>query len=195
MAAGKNAASAILEKYGFAALDADELVHGAVQEIEADILSAFSADAAASGIRLVGADGRLDRRALGRLVFPRPELLARQEALVYPAVVRRAEAEIAARISAGCAGVILNAAVLYKTPALMERCGRIIFVDAPAVVRLARALRRDNLRFGQVVARFRAQSGLFSAYAATGIPMVRVWNCGGLAALERKLVAAFNRRI
>ncbi|HBG65559.1 MAG TPA: dephospho-CoA kinase, partial [Treponema sp.] len=89
MAAGKNAAAEILaQRHQFAVVDADELAHDAAEQAKAQIVQEFGAMAAQRGIRLLREDGSLDRRAVGALIFSDPELVRRQEAIVYPQINR-----------------------------------------------------------------------------------------------------------
>ncbi len=191
VAAGKNAAAEILARYGFVSADADILAHRAVEQSAARILEAFSAEAGARGIRLTAADGTVDRRALGNLVFSSPELLARQEAIVYPAFGKLLEAFL--RENEG-RDIAVNAAVLYKTPDFLRRCSKILYIRAPKLLRYLRARRRDRLPRSQIAARFRAQTGLLQKYEATGIPVLKISNTGSVRHLEAQLRRALNLR-
>ena len=187
MAAGKNAACALLENRGWLCIDADKVGHAAAAAKEAEIIETFTPFAAARGIKLTGDDGHLIRRALGTLLFSDKTLLAIHENIVYPAI------ESAVRsIIDGADGknVVINAAVLYKVPPLMQLCRRIIFIDAPLYLRLRRARRRDALRFALILQRFIAQKNMLSSYRKTGIPLTRIQNSSTLQKLEQKLIKA-----
>lgn len=184
MAAGKNAAAAILERKGFFSIDADLFVHEAVTKAAPRILEAFAEPAKARNIILTLPDGSIDRRALGRLIFPDPVLLAEQESIVYPVLtglVRTCMTSHADR------SIILNATVLYKTPDLMNMCSRIVYIDAPAVIRFFRAKTRDRMKTIQILQRFHSQADLLHRYTQTGIPVSRIMNTGNLDDLEQKL--------
>ena len=79
-------------------------------------------------------------------------------------------------------GLAINAALLYKTPSLLRQCKKIIYVDAPLLVRAWRIRRRDRLPLLQIIRRIKSQKGLLQEYerfaADYGIEMVRVWNWG-----------------
>lgn len=179
IAAGKNFVCSILEERGFFCLDADEVIHKIIGNKQAEILSRFSQSAASRGINLRAADGSLDRRALGKLLFKDSALLAEQEKILYPEFVARAQKLIDANKEGGLA---INAALLYKTPSLLRQCQKIIYVDAPLLVRAWRIRRRDRLPLLQIFRRIKSQKGLFKEYerfaADYGIEMVRVWNLG-----------------
>ena len=156
MAAGKNAAAKLLEKRGWLCIDADALVHEAIESEADKIIRTFSQDAQKRGIDIVRQDGSVDRRSLGKLVFSDASLLAKQEAIVYPAIEKCAMQKID---SHEAKNIALNAAVLYKTPTLMRLCRAILYVEAPFLVRLLRAKKRDGDAVHAICKRFRAQRG------------------------------------
>ena len=198
IAAGKNFVCSILEERGFFCLDADQEIHKIIGDKQAEIFSRFSQIAASRGINLRAADGSLDRRALGKLLFKDSALLAEQEKILYPEFVARVQKLIDANQKASQAkeggatgieskpktarGLAINAALLYKTPSLLRQCKKIIYVDAPLLVRAWRIRRRDRLPLLQIIRRIKSQKGLLQEYerfaADYGIEIVRVWNWG-----------------
>lgn len=168
MAAGKNYICSQYEKEGWLSLDADKQVHKAIQMATPLILQSFKKEAEEAGIELANPDGSLNRRALGALLFSTPELLTRQENLVYPYLIEDTKEFIAANPQKN---IILNATVLYKVPELLKLCEKIIFVTAPVFTRLCRAIKRDHLPVKQILRRFWAQKNLLKMYEETGIPV------------------------
>ena len=189
MAAGKNAAAKLLEKRGWLCIDADALVHETIESEADKIIRTFSQDAQKRGIDIVRSDGSVDRRSLGKLVFSDASLLAKQEAIVYPAIEKCAMQKID---SYEAKNIALNAAVLYKTPTLMRLCRAILYVEAPFLVRLLRAKKRDGEAIRAICKRFRAQRGLYRNYKQSGIPIVKVRNALSLSALERNTEKALR---
>jgi dephospho-CoA kinase len=189
MAAGKNAAQTIFEQKGFAAVDADELAHSAVENKEKEIIAAFSPEAAAAGIRLLNRDGTLDRRNLGKLIFRKQELIARQEALVHPEINRLLEKFIANHEKSD---IVLNATVLYKVPAV-RRCDAVVYIDAPWLLRFFRVRFRDKMPALQIFARFRTQTKLYTKYKKLNADIYRVWNTGNLHKLERNIDSVLHQ--
>lgn len=177
MAAGKNYISDKLVRHNpsFVSIDSDKTVHEAISLCEQQILSAFADDANHAGVDLRNADGSLNRKALGSLIFPRPELLKKQESIVYPKTIELTKKFIDENKGRG-KSVIINATVLYKTPELMSLCSKIIFVTAPFITRLIRAKRRDNLPLSQILSRFRRQKNLLAEYKKTGIEIKVIRN-------------------
>ena len=190
MAAGKNAAAKLLEKRGWLCIDADAFVHEAIESEADKIIRTFSQDAQKRGIDIVRSDGSVDRRSLGKLVFSDASLLAKQEAIVYPAIEKCAMQKID---SYEAKNIALNAAVLYKTPTLMRLCRAILYVEAPLLVRLLRAKKRDGDAVRAICKRFRAQRGLYRNYKQTSIPIVKLRNASSLSALERNTEKALRR--
>lgn len=168
MAAGKNYVCSQFEEKGWISLDADKLAHKAIDKNEEQILTAFSKEASQSKIDLKKADGKLNRKALGKLVFSSPKLLARQESIIYPTIIEETKTFIQTHRDSD---IILNATVLYKTPELLSMCEKIIFVTAPILTRLFRALKRDKLSAMEILKRFHAQKNLLSKYEDVGIPI------------------------
>ena len=189
MAAGKNAVCRILEERGFIALDADRQVHGAIEKAAPEIIKTFSKEAKAQNITLTDKNERINRRELGRLLFTSKDLLAKQERIVYPVIIEETKRFIQKQQEQKKeADIILNATVLYKTPELLRLCKYIIYVDAPKITRIVRALKRDRMPLRQILSRFATQKGLFSEYKKTGVPIIKITNAGS----EKKLKSAIK---
>lgn len=183
MAAGKNVASDILAQKGFFTLDADLLVHQAVESQKSAILEAFAEEAKAMGLSLTRSDGSIDRRALGTIVFNNPQNVERQEAIVYPEINRRFEDFLQEHKGKDC---VINATVLFKVP-VMQQMDAVLYIDAPRLIRLVRIKKRDNLPLKNICKRFRAQKNLFSKYRLANADTRRVWNLGTRQHLEKKI--------
>ena len=166
MAAGKNYICSQMQAQGWAAVDADLLVHDASELVKERILDTFIPYAEEQNIKLTKSDGSIDRRALGQLLFSFPDLLKVQESMVYPIIIQRINEFIEIHEK-----TIINATVLYKTPELLKRCQKILFVTAPFLTRLRRARKRDHLSYRQIFRRFHAQRHLLEEYKKTGIPI------------------------
>lgn len=137
---GKSTVSGILRQKGHVVIDADEmarLVLSPGQDTLAKVVQRF-------GTNLIGHDGVLDRRALGRVVFADKSALADLEAIVHPAVKnlaaeRRREAEAAGHKIA-----------FYDVPLLFEKSmqkdfAKVVVVTADRETQISRAIRRDGL--------------------------------------------------
>ncbi len=187
MAAGKNAASALLEKHGFVTVDADALVHQALKEdtLQAKVIETFAPYAAEKNLSLTNEDGSLNRRNVGALIFKDKKLLALQEALVHPAVSSLIDDFINSHPKED---IVLNATVLYKIP-VISRCNAVLFVTAPFWTRFWRAKDRDHMKTRHILARFWQQRSLFAKYKNANADIYKVNNTGNLNALESKIKA------
>lgn len=139
IASGKSVVSSRLRDLGAIVIDADVLAREVVEpgtpglaEIEQEF-----------GAGVIGADGRLDRPALGAIVFSDPDRRRALEAITHPAVWARAK-----QLMAEAEAHDESAIVVYDVPLLAEgasrsplRFDRVLVVDAPANVRLERLIR------------------------------------------------------
>lgn len=146
--AGKDAVARILERRGFRVLDVDRIGHEVLEQRREEAAAAF-------GPAVRRADGSIDRRQLGRIVFADPAALARLEAIVHPAMVERVRALAAAERAAG-RDVAVNAAILRRM-GLDGLCDAVCEVRACLPRRFLRAVRRDRLGPLQVLRRMRSQ--------------------------------------
>ena len=132
---------------------ADELGH----EVEAPGGEAYEPVVGEFGKEILAEDGQIDRKALAARVFGNPEALARLNALVHPAVVRREEElmqEFARREPNGIA--VVEAAILIETGSY-KRFDRLILVTCTEEQQLARALHRDHAPEAEIRARLNRQ--------------------------------------
>ncbi len=159
MASGKNYICSQKEKEGWISVDADILVHDAIELVKDKILAKFVPFAEKEHIKLTNNDGTINRRALGRLLFSFPELLQIQESIVYPIIIQQILEFINEHEK-----TIINATLLYKTPQLLAYCDKVIYVTSPFFKRLIRARRRDKLPLAQILKRFHAQRNLLQEY-------------------------------
>jgi dephospho-CoA kinase len=135
MGSGKSTVASILRKLGYPVLDADQIVHQILSPggpAEAEIFRTFGED-------VRGEAGALDRRALGRVVFPSSAKLAQLESIIYPIL----RADVAARRKS-LEDKGANAA-FYDVPLLFEKGMRDQF-DHVLVVTANENSRRERLR-------------------------------------------------
>ncbi|HEY9595658.1 MAG TPA: dephospho-CoA kinase [Spirochaetia bacterium] len=173
--AGKDAAARALAGAGFDVVDADALSHEVLAEKAAVVIAAFG-----PGIR--AADGGVDRRALGRIVFNDPAARARLEGILYPAITER----IVRFIAASPRDVLINAPLLQRA-GLEKICDAVVFVTAPVLVRLVRAMRRDGLSLGDAWSRVNAQKDVRPQTIGPAVDTYSVANWGSMRSLERRV--------
>ncbi len=150
--AGKSTAARCFAVRGGHAIDADALGHDALRQPEtvAALVSRWG-----EGVRKP--DGALDRRAIGRIVFANPDERNVLEATVFPYIGARTHAEIsAAQANPAVAFVVLDAAVLLEA-GWGELVDRLVYLDAPRPIRLARLAARSGWDDGELAGRESAQ--------------------------------------
>ncbi len=155
-ATGKSFVGQALADLGCFVIKADLLGHDAIEPGG----EAYTAVVEEFGAGILDADGRIDRRRLGREVFANPERLAKLNAVVHPVVIRREEeliAEFAAREPKGIA--VVEAAILIETGS-HSRFDRIVLAVCTPEQQVERAMHRDGLTREEVLARLARQMPL-----------------------------------
>ena len=178
---GKSAVCAMLASRGIPVYDADARTK-ALYDTDPTLLPALEQ---ALGLSLRGADGHLDRKALGAAIFGDAGRLASLEAVVHPAVYRDFVAW-----REGCPAsapfVVMESAIFLQKPLFHPLADKVLLVDAPASLRLERAVARGGLSREEVLSRMDAQR-----VDVEGADAVLV-NDGDLTALESRLDAVLE---
>ncbi|MBE1878896.1 dephospho-CoA kinase [Myceligenerans pegani] len=165
IAAGKSVATRRLAALGAVVVDHDQLARTAVAPGSVgleEIAEAF-------GTEVIGADGALDRPALGRLVFADDDARERLNAIVHPEVRRLSaehEAEAAARDP--------RAVVVHDIPLLVETGQAeafhlVVVVHAPAEQRLERLVEGRGMDAEEARGRIAAQASDEDRLAAADV--------------------------
>ena len=123
IASGKSTISHVLKEMGAHIIDAD----GLAREALAPGTEAYAKTVKLFGKRILSSDGRIDRKALGGIVFKDPEKRAAFEGIVHPEVFRR-EAEMTDAISRKEPGavIVFDAALLIESGAYRRMDGVIL---------------------------------------------------------------------
>ena len=178
---GKSAVCAILVSRGIPVYDADARTK-ALYDSDPALLPALEQ---AMGLTLRGADGHLDRKALGAAIFGDAGRLASLEAVVHPAVYRDFVSWRDA-CPASAPFVVMESAIFLQKPLFRPLADKVLLVDAPAPLRLERAVTRGGLSREEVLSRMDAQR--IDAEEADAVLV----NDGDLAALESRLDAVLE---
>jgi dephospho-CoA kinase len=152
--AGKSTAAQLLAARGGTVIDADALGHDALEQIDIrrSVMSQWGKQA-----NLLRPDGRIDRRSLGRLVFENSADRRALEGFVFPYIRGRALSAIAAaQADPTVRFVVLDAAVMLEA-GWDGVCDRVVYVDAPRPLRLARVAARSRWTDADLAAREAAQ--------------------------------------
>lgn len=148
IAAGKDAVTDFFVGKGFAEIDVDRIGHQITQQKLPQLQELF-------GSEILAADGTLDRRRLGRIVFSDPGKLALLNSAVHPEMV----AEVVRLIEAASASVAVNCALLYQM-GLDRFCTAVVFVTAPEEERIARIVRRNGMSTAEAAQRVKSQKDI-----------------------------------
>jgi dephospho-CoA kinase len=109
--AGKSTVAEILAELGARVIDADRIGH----DVYRPGTPGFRLVVDAFGSGVVAADGSIDRRALGAIVFGDPAALARLNVLLHPLIEEELARRLAAARADGFAGpVVIEAALLLE---------------------------------------------------------------------------------
>lgn len=153
LGSGKSFVGQALRSLGCYWIQADDLGH----QVLLPGGEAYAAVAAEFGPSVLNADGFIDRRAVAASVFENPERLARLNALVHPAVIRREEREIAAiAASDPDAIVIVEAAILVETGSY-KRFDKLIVAVCEPEQQIERAMKREGMTREDAESRIRRQ--------------------------------------
>lgn len=151
IASGKSTIASRLAEHGAVVVDADQVA----RDVVAPGTPGLAAVVDAFGAQVLRADGSLDRRALGAIVFSDPDRLASLNAIVHP----RVRAETARLI----AEQPVDAIVVYDVPLLVEAnvdhpFDLIVVAQASPSVRIDRLVTRRGFSVEEAEKRVRAQA-------------------------------------
>lgn len=194
--AGKSTVGELLAEHGYEQIDVDRLGHEALERERDQVVGAF-------GREVVSEDGRVDRKALARIVFSDEKRLRRLERIVHPAMVEMTAERVRAlrdgvsgsddrirgcdeRAAAVPPGVVINAAVLFRMK-LHSLCDTVLYVTAPFFTIWRRARKRDGASLIQVIKRLRSQRDVDPQFLHPDADIYSVENDGDREKLRSQL--------
>jgi len=156
LACGKSFVGEALKGMGCLLIQADEIGHAVLAKsgpVFKSVVDEF-------GTGILNAEGEIDRKVLATDVFSDPERLARLNALVHPAVVKREEQLISQFERRDAEGIaVVEAAILIETGSY-QRFDRLIVVVCKEEQQVERAMRREGAAESDVRARLSRQMSL-----------------------------------
>lgn len=155
IASGKSTVAARLRKRGVPIVDADALA----REIVTPGSEGLRAVVDAFGTGVLGPDGALDRKALGRIVFADPVARRKLDAMTHPRIARLALERAAEHALTGEPLVCYEAALLVEN-GMADAFRPLVVVACPPEVQLARVLARGGTTREEALARMAAQKPL-----------------------------------
>ena len=180
---GKSAAADEFAKLGASIVDTDAIAH----ELTGRNGLAVQGIKEAFGEQAIGPDGAMDRKRMRDHVFARPEEKKKLEALLHPLI----REESRRRISAATGPYVVHVIpLLVESPDYRSRVDRVLVVDAPEEIRVARVQARSGLSAGEVRAIMQAQAPSAARLAAAD----DVIDNGGERDALRNQVAALHQK-
>ncbi len=137
---GKTEAALYMESLGAALINADQVGHEAYtphSEAWRQVVEAF-------GEGILQANGEIDRRSLGAIVFSDPEQLARLNGIMHPLMAGMVQDKIAGLRSEGTGVVVVEAALLFEAgwDSLVEE---VWVTDSPEEAVIQRLSQRNGM--------------------------------------------------
>jgi len=185
IATGKSTVSAMFAHLGARVIDADLLA----REVVAPGQPAHAAIVKEFGPEVLKADGYLDRKRLGAIVFADAERRKRLEAITHPAIRQRQARILSVFEEEAFEGVVIwDVALLFETggDAAMDK---IVVAYADEATELERLMARDGI--GEAAARARIQSQMPVAEKAKRAHYV-IDNSGTRAATQAQVRQVFQ---
>ena len=152
IASGKSLVSEQLAERGAVLIDADKVGYAAYLKGT----PTFDEVVAAFGTEIVGADGEVDRKALGGKVFADPEARHKLESIVWPAIRSKVEEQLEALRAKDTGVAVLEAAILIEADWVPLTDEVWLVTVSPETAR-QRLFERNGLSAADAESRIRAQ--------------------------------------
>ena len=150
--AGKGAVASIFADYGIPVINADRVYH----ELITPPSSCLQELVEEFGKQILLADGRLDRRALGGIVFSDPAAREKLNSITHRYVMEEVQGQMERFRREGVRVAVFDAPQLFEAGA-HRACGAVISVLADRGLRLERIMARDGLTAEAAMRRILAQ--------------------------------------
>lgn len=149
IACGKSLVLSALRELGAETLDADLVAHDVMRHGS----DTWNEIVARYGMEVIGNDGEIDRRRLGRIVFSDPAKLEDLDKIVHPATV----AAIRRQIDDSERAVVVVDAIKLFEAGLADDCDEVWVVDCTREQQIQRLMRRNGLTRDDALTRIEAQ--------------------------------------
>jgi dephospho-CoA kinase len=153
IATGKSTVDAVLREMGAVIIDADVLAREVVEPGE----PALAEIAAEFGPGVLGPDRRLDRKALGAIVFADPERRRTLEAMTHPRMRERLQRRLDELTAENFRGLVFyDAAVLIESGS-HHAMDRIVVIVTDEATQIARLTARDGIDRDEALRKIKSQ--------------------------------------
>ena len=151
--AGKSTVRKLLKAKGAAVIDADFVAH----EVADNNLSCLTDIVEHFSCMVLDEKGKLNRRALGRIVFSDRKKLALLNKIMFPYIVSAIKEQVTAYEQAGAQIIVIDGATLIES-GCAKMCSVLVSVTADEETRLTRIIHRDGISKRDAVRRVSAQN-------------------------------------
>lgn len=151
--AGKSTVRKLLKAKGAAVIDADSVAHD-VADNELDCLTDITEH---FSCMVLNEKGKLNRKALGRIVFSDKKKLALLNKIMFPYIVSAIKGQVTAYEQAGAQVIVIDGATLIES-GCSKMCSALISVTAEEETRLTRIIHRDGISKRDALRRVSAQN-------------------------------------
>jgi dephospho-CoA kinase len=152
IASGKTTVANLFAAHGVPLVDTDLIAREVVEPGQ----PALAAVVATFGADVLDQEGRLDRRRLREIIFGDAAARGRLEAILHPAIRAEMERQSAAAADAGLYQLLVIP--LLAEGGRRNHVDRVLVVDTPESVQVARLMARDAVTREQAEASLRAQA-------------------------------------
>jgi dephospho-CoA kinase len=170
---GKSTVAELFAKRGVPVIDTDVIARALTAPDSAALIAIQNA----FGDAVMREDGSLDRAGLRRRVFADPEARHRLEAILHPRI-RQAVVQALTELHAPYALIVIP--LLVETGAYAEILDRVLVVDCPEDMQIARVMARNDFTRAEVEAILAAQAGRAVRLAAADDVIENTGAPGGL---------------
>jgi len=156
IATGKSMVDTALRELGARIIDADVLAREVVEPGE----PALAEIAAEFGPGALGPDGRLDRKALGAIVFADPERRRKLEAMTHPRIRERFLAMLETLAAQGFRGLVVFDAPVMIESGNYRNMDKLVVVITDEPTQVARLMARDGIGRDEALRKIASQMPL-----------------------------------
>lgn len=180
---GKSTVCGILETMGIPIYDSDSAAKR-LYSTDDRLLDSLEE---AFGCSMRTQDGTFDKAKLSSIAFSSKDSMAKIESIVHPVVLRDFIRWKAMNDANGVAVAGMESALIMNLPEFLRAIDKVIYVDAPVGIRLARTHARDKTPEIDILTRMSLQH--FDLSKADAI----IRNTGSMADLKRETEAALKK--
>ena len=189
---GKSTVVRFLGSLGATVIDADAIVH----ELQAPGTPLLDEIAEAFGREVIDTEGKLDRNALGAIVFSDPAARRQLEQIVHPKVIATIADRVASAQAAGAPLIVVDIPLLFErsenspNPDPAPSFDARVLVYAPEQQQIERQIKRDGCDREEALQRIRAQLPIERKKAMADVV---IDNAGSLEETRRQALLLFER--